>query len=149
MIVAYFEKTRSDREKNMGDGKLLMPEGTNEPKKRERNVIDVQVEEARALAKLEMELNRKFVGMPKDLRVWSRLRDELTTRAAELGFEIVLDMDVSGENWIPICNIVGRTDKRLQRILNEEGPDIERKAWDAKHTTSNALKEEGVNTELL
>ena len=133
----------------MENNGLLMPNNTEQPKKTESNVIDVQVDEARALAALEMELNRKFVGMPKDIKVWSRLRDELTTRAAELGFKIVLDMKVVGDNWIPVCNIVGRTDSRLQAILNAEGPDIEHKVWDSKRTTSAKLREEGVNTELL
>lgn len=120
-----------------------------EQNRKQPNVIDVQVDEARKLAALEMELNRKFVGMPKDLKVWSRLRDEITTRAAELGFVISLDMVESGGNWLPVCNIIGRTDTRLQAILNEEGPDIEHKAWDSKRVTSAELQEEGVNTELL
>lgn len=127
---------------------LILPDDAQQPK-RDANVIDVQVDEARKLAALEAELNRKFVGMPKDLKVWARLRDELTTRAAELGFVIHLDMKVVGENWIPVCNIIGRTDAHLQEILNAEGPDIEHKAWDSKRTTSAKLREEGVNTELL
>lgn len=127
---------------------LIFPDDAQQPK-RETNVIDVQVDEARKLAALEAELNRKFVGMPKDLKVWAQLRDELTTKAAELGFKIYLDMRVVGDNWIPVCNIIGRTDEHLQAILNAEGPDIEHKVWDSKRTTSAKLREEGVNTELL
>lgn len=133
----------------MEEQKLIIPDVVDAPQKRETNVIDVQVDEARALAALEMELNRKFVGMPKDLKVWAQLRDELTTKAAELGFKIFLDMKIVGDNWIPVCNIIGRTDARLQAILNAEGPDIERKSWDSKRTTSAKLREEGINTDLL
>ena len=116
---------------------------------KQHNVIDVQVDEAKALAALEIEINRKFVGMPKDIRIWEQLRDELTAKAAELGFVIYLDLRVVGDNWIPVCSIIGRTDTTLQKYLNEEGPDIERKSWDAKRITSHELQEQGVDTELL
>lgn len=115
----------------------------------DNNVIDVQVDEARALAKLQYEINSRFEGMPKDIGIFANLRDELTARAAELGFVVYVELKTIGDNWYPICNIIGRTDTHLQEILNAEGPDIERKAWDAKRVSSSELKEEGVNTDLL
>lgn len=116
----------------------------------EVGVIDVQVDEAKRLAILQKEINAKFAGSPKDILVWAKLRDELTYRAAELGFrvELSLDSDVNG-NWIPICNIIGRTDKRLERILAEEGPDLERKSYDARRTSAEELESQGVDTGIL
>lgn len=113
-------------------------------------VIDVQVDEARRLAILQREVSEKFAGSPKDVLVWARLRDELTYRAAELGFKVELSLETdAGGNWLPICNIVGRTDEKLERILAEEGPDIERKAYDAQRVTSDQLEKQGVDTSLL
>lgn len=113
-------------------------------------LIDIQVDEARALAQLQIEINRKFMGAPKDLKIWGQLVDEIKTRAAEIGFIVEIHPDLNGGgNWIPVCDIVGRVDKRLERFLQEEGPDIERKAWDAKRVTSKELEDEGVDTDLL
>lgn len=113
-------------------------------------VIDVQVDEARRLAKLQTEINKKFLGAPKDLKIWGQLVDEVKTRAAEIGFIVQIYPQTSPNgNWIPICEIVGRTDKHLASILEEQGPDIERKAWDSKRVKSAELRKEGVDPELL
>lgn len=116
----------------------------------EAQVIDVQVDEARRLAMLQMEINRKFEGKDKDFGLWMQLKDELRVKAAELGFvvDIELKTDDAG-NWFPICNIVGRSDPHLAEILNTEGPDIERKAYDAKRTSSAELIEEGIDINLI
>ena len=113
-------------------------------------VIDVQVDEARRLAALQMDVNRRFAGAPKDIMIWSRLCDEVRTRAAEIGFVVEMGMstDANG-NWIPTCDIVGRTDKRLEEVLSKEGPDVERKAFDSKRVSSSELEREGVDTSLL
>lgn len=113
-------------------------------------VIDVQVDEARRLAALQMDVNRRFAGAPKDISIWSMLCDEVRTRAAEIGFvvEMHVEVDANG-NWIPMCDIVGRTDKRLEEVLSKEGPDVERKAFDSKRTSSSELEREGVDTSLL
>lgn len=117
---------------------------------RDVKVIDVQVDEAKRLAILQREISEKFAGSPKDILVWARMRDELTYRAAELGFNVELSLETDSEgNWLPICNIVGRTDKKLERILAEEGPDLERKAYDAQRVTSSELERQGVDTSLL
>ena len=82
------------------------------------DVIDVQVAEARALAQLQTEINQKFVGAPKDLKVWGRLVDEVKTRAAEIGFVVDIHPKVSPKgNWIPVCDIIGRSDTHLEKIL--------------------------------
>lgn len=113
-------------------------------------VIDVQVDEARKLAALQMDVNRRFVGAPKDISIWSRLCDEVRARAAEIGFVVKMGMSVDANgNWIPTCDIVGRTDRRLEEILSKEGPDVERKAFDSRRVSSSELEREGVDTSLL
>lgn len=113
-------------------------------------LIDVQVHEARALAALQIDVNRKYAGRCKDLKTWSALKDELVTRAAEIGFVLEVGLETTPDgNWVPVCDIVGRTDKRLERILAEEGPDLERKAWDSARSSSSELESEGVDTSLL
>lgn len=113
-------------------------------------LIDVQVDEARALAALQIAINRKYQGKDKDLKIWAAMRDEIVARAAEIGFVVNVGMETTPSgDWVPVCDIVGRTDKRLERILSEEGPDIERKTWDAKRVDSASLKAEGVDTSLL
>lgn len=114
------------------------------------DVIDVQVEEAKKLAALQIEINRRYAGADKDLKVWMNLRDELIARCAEIGFvvDVSLKNDMNG-NWYPECSIVGRVDTHLQEILNAEGPDIERKAWNAKRESSSDLIAQGVNVDLL
>lgn len=113
-------------------------------------IIDVQVEEARLLAQLQRDINAKFLGAPKDLKIWGRLVDEIKTRAAEIGFVVdVYPKSTEQGAWIPVCDIIGRTDKRLEQFLQEQGPDIEHKSWDAKRVSSSELEDEGVDTNLL
>ena len=116
----------------------------------ETKIIDVQVDEARALAQLESEINKKFVGAPKDLKVWFRLVDELKAKAAEIGFIVEITPHISPKgNWIPVCDIVGRTDRHLDAILQEQGPDVERKMWDAQRVSAEELEAQGIDTNLL
>ena len=116
----------------------------------ESKLIDVQVHEARALAALQIDVNRRYAGRCKDLKTWSALKDELVTRAAEIGFVLEVGLETTPDgNWVPVCDIVGRTDKRLERILAEEGPDLERKAWDSARSSSSELEAEGIDTSLL
>lgn len=121
-----------------------------ESSQKKADVIDVQVEEAKKLAALQIEINRRYAGADKDLKVWMNLRDELIARCAEIGFvvDVSLKSDMNG-NWYPECSIVGRVDTHLQEILNAEGPDIERKAWNAKRESSLDLIAQGVNVDLL
>lgn len=113
-------------------------------------IIDVQVDEARRLAELQVLINEKFAYSPKDIGIWARLRDEVTARAAEIGFIVNLIPEDDGMgNWIPVCEIIGRTDSRLDRILQEEGPDRERKAFDSARVSSDELRLQGVDPELL
>lgn len=121
-----------------------------ESSQKKADVIDVQVEEAKKLAALQIEINRRYAGADKDLKVWMNLRDELIARCAEIGFvvDVSLKSDMNG-NWYPECSIVGRVDTHLQEILNAEGPDIERKAWNAKRESSSDLIAQGVNVDLL
>lgn len=121
-----------------------------ESSQKKADVIDVQVEEAKKLAALQIEINRRYAGADKDLKVWMNLRDELIARCAEIGFvvDVSLKNDMNG-NWYPECSIVGRVDTHLQEILNAEGPDIERKAWNAKRESSSDLIAQCVNVDLL
>lgn len=105
-------------------------------------VIDVQVDEARKLAKIQHEANMRYMGKPADLRNIIAMRDEIRTKCDEIGF--VVEFDKNGQPCI-----VGRTDKRLERILQEQGPDIEHKTWDSKRTSSDELRKEGVDPTLL
>lgn len=115
----------------------------------QRHVIDVTLDEAGRLAKLQTLVNRKFVGAEKTLDNWAQLKDELTTRAAELGFVVDINLVERGGNWYPTCDIVGRTDTVLQRILDEYGPDIERKAAEAGSVTDGDLKAAGIDKSIL
>ena len=105
-------------------------------------IIDVQVDEARKLAAIQHSVNARYVGKPADLRYIMAMRDEIRTRCAEAGF--VVEFDSDGQPCI-----VGRTDKRLERTLAEQGPDIERKAWDSRKVSSSELSDEGVDPTLL
>lgn len=105
-------------------------------------VIDVQVDEARKLAKIQHDVNMRYMGKPADLRYIVAMRDEIRTKCEEIGFIVEFDRD--GQPCI-----VGRTDKKLERILQEEGPDLERKIWDSKRTSSDELRKEGVDPNLL
>lgn len=105
-------------------------------------IIDVQVDEARRLAQIQHEVNMRYVGKPADLRYILAMRDELRTKCAEAGFTVEFDTD--GQPCI-----TGRVDKRLERTLKEEGPDLEHKTWDSKRISSDELRREGVDPTLL
>lgn len=112
-------------------------------------LLDVTVEEARKLARIQADVSRRYAGSPKDLRVWSRLSDELRTRCNEAGFEVDIRLQGVGSNWMPVVDIVGRTDKALEATVAREGTDIERRTYEATHASSAELREEGVDTSLL
>jgi hypothetical protein len=113
-------------------------------------MIDASVEELRTLSKIQSEVTAKFMGRPAhDVLVWSQLRDELTTRMREAGFECVVNLEERSGNWYPVVEITSRVDKKAQAIIDEEGLDIERHRYEAQHTTSEKLKQEGIDTDLL
>lgn len=113
-------------------------------------MIDVSVEEAKKLAAIQMLINRKYEGKPKDVGVFIALKNELTARINEVGFECSINVEVNDNGyWIPIVEITGRTDKGHQTIIDNEGIDLEQRAFEAKRTTSAQLKEQGVDTDLL
>lgn len=112
-------------------------------------LLDVTVDEARVLGKIQADVTRRYSGSPKDLRVWSQLSDELKTRCNEAGFEVDIHLQGVGDNWMPVVDIVGRTDKSLERTVAKEGTDIERRVYEASRASSEELRDEGVDTSLL
>ena len=112
--------------------------------------MDVQVDEAREIAALQMRLNRKYEGKPKDVSIWAEMRKDLIDGMAEIGFVVDVFPDpMHHDIWFPICEIKGRTDKRLQQYIDEQGGDTEKKAWHAQRWSSSDLKKEGVDLNLL
>lgn len=113
-------------------------------------MIDVSVEEAKKLAAIQMIVNRKFEGEPKDIAVFMALKNELTNRINDIGFECSISVQANEHGyWIPVVEITGRVDKGHQAIIDNEGIDIEQRTFEAKRTTSAQLKEQGVDTDLL
>ena len=112
--------------------------------------INVQVDEARQIAALQMRLNRKYQGKPKDIAIWSEMRKEIVDGMAEIGFIVNVYPDPSRQDiWFPVCEVIGRTDQKLQQYINEQGGDNEKMSWYAQRVSSQELKEEGVDTDLL
>lgn len=113
-------------------------------------MIDATVEEIRKLAEIQQAVSLKYAGRPShDVRVWGQLRDELTTKMREAGFDCIVNLEERGANWYPVVEITGRTDAHIQSIVDSEGLDIERHRYEAARVTSDELKQEGANTDLL
>lgn len=112
--------------------------------------MDVQVDEARAIAALQIRLNRKYQGKPKDIAIWAEMKKDLIDGMAEIGFNVEVYPDPNRTDiWVPICEVVSRTDKTLQKYIDEQGGDTEKKSWYAQRVSADELKQEGVDTNLL
>lgn len=105
--------------------------------------IDVQVEEARKLAAIQHYINNKYAYRAKSPQSVSAMVSEMKGLCEDAGFIV----EFNPLTWQP--TIIGRTDKRLERQLKESGPDLEQKIWDSQHITSEELRRQGVNPELL
>lgn len=113
-------------------------------------IIDVSPEEGRKLAEVQHRVTSRYMGKPKDLKIWGRMCDELKTGINEAGFLCSINTEVTPDgNWIPVVEINGRTDKHLEQIIQNEGIDLEQRKWESERVTSKELKEEGVDTDLL
>lgn len=112
-------------------------------------LMDVTIDEARELSRIAYVVSQRYEHSPKDIKVWGRMVDELKTMCAEAGFRIeVVPLSENG-NWIPQVDIVGRIDKHLQKIVDDEGTDVERRVFEMRDTDSKKLEKEGVNLNLV
>lgn len=112
-------------------------------------LLDVTVEEAKRLSAIQMYINRRYAGGEKLLTNWSALCSEMKGLIEEAGFVAEITMREMNGNWIPQCDIVGRTDKALAQTVASEGTDIERRHWEAVRESSKELEAKGVDTSLL
>lgn len=112
-------------------------------------VLDITVDEARAISLLQARINRRYVFADKDLATWSRLCDELREGMAEIGFEVEVRPVMDGVNIRPECDIIRRLDTHRQQVAEKEGPDFERLSYESKRASSSDLAEEGVDVSLL
>ena len=113
-------------------------------------MIDVSVAEAKKLAAIQLLVNKRYEGKPKDIGIMMALKAELKERIHDAGFECVIDVKSNEYGyWMPVVEITGRTDKALQGIVNNEGIDLEQRIFEAKRETSQDLKTQGVDTDLL
>lgn len=113
------------------------------------DLIDLSVDEVKAVTALQNKIQSQYMWRTNNLKTAFDLRDRLRDGMAQLGFEVDITPPTGTGNYIPVCTIKGRTDKHLQAIMNEQGADIERKAWDLKRESQDELKAQGVNTDIL
>lgn len=113
-------------------------------------MIDVSVAEAKRLAAIQLIINKRYEGKPKDVGVMMALKADLIEMIHDAGFECVVNIKVNEAGyWMPIVDIVGRTDKTHQSYVDEQGIDIEQRMFEAKRESSADLKAQGVDTDLL
>lgn len=114
-------------------------------------MIDLSVEELRKLRDIQQRLNLKYMGRVNSLpNVRACLEEMKALVRDEVGLECSVCVE-AGDNgvWLPAVDITGRTDKRRQAIVDSEGIDIEQRAFEASRITSDQLKAEGVDTDML
>ena len=111
--------------------------------------IEPTDDELFAIRDLTRKLQSQYCMKPKDLKIIGDYKRAIIEGMNKIGFkvEVLIDEDLSG-NWIPVCDIIGRTDTVLQEALAKE-TDFERKSWDATKRTAADLQKQGVNLKLL
>ena len=113
-------------------------------------MVDLTVDELKELTKIQDSVTRRYMYKPKDLNVWSSIKDELTTKITSLGFKCSVDLEYDKDkNWIPYVTIISRLDKAHQTAIETEGLDDERHVYEARHESSEDLKKQGIDTDLL
>lgn len=77
----------------------------------EFDLMDVTDDELRKLGEVQALVSSRYIGKPKDIKVFAALKDELEERCREIGFEVRVVPEASPQgNWVPVCNIIGRTE---------------------------------------
>ena len=79
-------------------------------------ILDVTQDELERLGDICHIVTSRYVGRPKDIRIFAELKDELETRCHDAGFVVEVRpksvMLPDGTSvWQPDCAIVGRVDK--------------------------------------
>lgn len=127
-----------------------------------KTIIDLNDDELRTVTKIQRDVQAKYLGKMPSVQLLNVMEGELRGRLADAGFEVSVQFipygvdltKVKGEEdlkdmmLIPQVTFIGRTDKQLEKLIQTE-TDFERKTWDAKHTTTKELADEGVNLDLL
>lgn len=75
-------------------------------------IIDLTNEELEKLGYIQYQINKKYMGKPKDLKILSELCREMEERCLDVG--IIVEMAPSSDrfgNWTPVCNVVGRVEE--------------------------------------
>ena len=113
-----------------------------------KTVIDLNDDELRAVTRIQQEVQARYLGKMPSMQVFAAMENELKTRMAEAGFEVSVLFIPYGEMVVPQVTFIGRTDKQLERLI-QTATDFERKTWDAQHTSTKELVEEGIDLDLL
>lgn len=114
-------------------------------------MIDLSVDELRKLRDIQQRLNLKYLGKVNSLpNLRSCLAEMKTLVRDEVGLECSVCIE-AGDNgmWIPAVDITGRLDKHHQGIIDAEGLDIEQRTFESSKVTSDQLKAQGLDTDLL
>lgn len=113
-----------------------------------KTVIDLNDDELRTVTRIQREVQAKYLGKMPSVQLLNVMEGELRGRLADAGFEVSVLFVPYGEMIVPQVTFIGRTDKQLEKLIQTE-TDFERKTWDAKHTTTKELSQEGINLDLL
>lgn len=73
--------------------------------------IELTSEEIGRLAKVQEDINSRYIGKPKDIKVLAQLCDELKERCHDVGIVVDVHPELTpANNWVPVCTVVGRVD---------------------------------------
>lgn len=88
-------------------------------------LVELTNAELEKLGYIQYQVNARYMGKPKDLKILQRLCDEMKERCYDAGFivEMMPTVDKMG-NWVPQCSVVGRVDSvefDPERLVAEGG----------------------------
>lgn len=115
-------------------------------------MLDISADELADIKRVQDALNAKYAFRPcarYDLPAWVAMKDDIVHMMGEIGFEVEVHPDFVGNDMHPKVDIVGRTDKSLQRVIDAEGVDVEKRGWEARRESSADLEAQGLDTGLL
>lgn len=113
-------------------------------------MIDLSVDELRKVKSVQDAVTLRYMGQPNTLDNLLMMVGEMKERMADIGFVAAMSFQPTDDgNMVPICEIVGRTDPIRAKEVAEEGYDFERLGWESSHTSSDRLRKEGLDPDLL